>query len=147
MCLITDEKKKFKVAKKDIVCYKAVEFVKNGNMFKTFYWFGTIPFECIDGKEPYKAKGSIKNGTRIVNGKASYGLGLIHTFAEENLEQFRRCFKQRSIRIYECVIPKGTKYIDGVDEGRTACYGSCKIVFKRLTYYTDNRGVWHNNCI
>ena len=69
MYLITDEKKKFKVAKKDIVCYKVVEFVKNGNMFKTFYWFGTIPFECIDGKEPYKAKGRIKTAQGLSTAK------------------------------------------------------------------------------
>lgn len=136
MCLLVksfDEELKFKIADKDIVCYKIVY----NNLSKSYPKFWTpiqgcdIPMECIQGTIPFEAQGDEDitihhcewEGTLHrfeLNG------GFIHTYMDTyDVSDDIRDIKHE---LWKCVIPKGTKYTTGI-YGHVPSYASKSIKF------------------
>ena len=149
MCLLIKDKKAL-IAEKDIVCYKKLEECHraNGeNDYVTPYMFSTVDADMISGKKTFKAKcfgyGGAhrrKNGVgHIIDEKSmndnhpeyNYTIesGYIHTYQDFNAA-CNGLYKGE--RIFECIIPKGTKYYAGIFDDGAPSYASKEIVFKGL---------------
>lgn len=150
MCLWIKDKKAL-IAEKDIVCYKKLEELKRANgeiaYYITPYMFSSVDVDMVSGKKPFKAKcigyGGAhrrKNGVgHIIDEKGvsdkhpeyNYSIksGYIHTY-----QDFKAACDglYESDRIFECIIPKGTKYYAGIFDGGAPSYASKEIVFKGL---------------
>lgn len=132
MCFYSTTKR-FKIADRDITCYKILSipesyFVGINEVLKTPYTNTAVSKDIWSGKSPFLAHG-IFDAEKIESGlfKGLYMItsGVIHTFkyrfnAVKNLGE-------ESI-LFECVIPKGTRYIEGGD-GYSSCFVSEKIKF------------------
>lgn len=111
MCLFA-ETEKLKVAKEDIKCYKRIKFVfdKENIWFHTPYQFTKISKKILFGKKELVALGELK----IIKGECEYVVygGLIHTYLYERDAVNYQCSNEI---VVACIIPKGTKYIEGYD--------------------------------
>lgn len=132
MCLKIKERKQ-KTAAHPITVYKIL--VQIGNDFLTPYTYTPILPETLHGLVPFEAKGK----ARVIK----YGLGFmvskgtIHTHANASeafyLADFQNRLFGRCHFVFECEIPKGTKYYAGKGEGGSHEYASKQIRFvKRL---------------
>ena len=127
MCLRTFQSKQ-QTAEQGKTAYKIV--VKRDGQFFTPYVDEPIPMEAINGQKAFKAKGKtlkLRDGL----GYAIEG-GNIHTYATASeaffiAESFTRQYGTPFV--FECVIPKGTKYYYGFGYGRTHEYASKQIRF------------------
>ena len=133
-----------KIADKDIRCMKVLEQRRDG--YITPYRYKHVPDETISGEEDFtadrSAPGDYELETRFpVSGRArvEIGGGAVHTYAytEESdkairneVAFLRRQYCLRATVVFECVIPKGTEYMEGVYE-KHKCYGSKSIRFVR----------------
>lgn len=112
MCLYA-KTKRLKVAKKDIKCYKRIRFLFNNDKlyFFTPYQWSEVPIDVVLGKEEFSAIGSLeaKKGEK---GEYTIFGGVIHTYAFE-LDAAENQFPNELV--VACIIPKGTKYIEGYD--------------------------------
>lgn len=147
MCLKLNEPTKIKRAENDIVCYKVIEEITIFNdwlgLWQTTYltpcWSKQVPKSVIKGNSDFTPDYVLCQSTFSEEVKG----GFIHTYQHltgavalrQNLlamsEDFRRkTIKQINYSIYECVIPKGTEYLEGGDEA-TFCnaYASTAIRF------------------
>lgn len=126
MCILCD-KKDFGYAKKDIVCYKILEKCpedrrKFGCKYVTPYVWYPIFDKVLSGEILFKAEGRCR--LRNHEDKVWFDNGYIHTFVNredavvnredavmlaEHISSYEYC-------VYECVIPKGTRYIKGIFE-------------------------------
>lgn len=111
MCLFANTKR-LKVAKEDIKCYKRITFLFDGDKIKlvTPYQWRIVPIDVLLGKEEFSALGDLE----VQKGKGEYTIfgGVIHTYAYER----DACESQSSDElVVACIIPKGTKYIEGHD--------------------------------
>ena len=107
------------IADRDIICYKKVKQVGK-NAYITPCTNAPIPIECIQNKVPFEAQilSKFKFIWRHVFGFGRFVEdGFIHTYQEDN--GWRIC------EVFECIIPKGTKYFVGVQGD----YASEKIIF------------------
>ena len=110
--------KRFKIAKKDIKCYKMLIIPKN-------YFIGVN--ECLltpvankdvskdiwTGKSPFVACGKLKAEKNLgKTGGYIITKGVIHTF--KYMDDAAKYVGKDSV-LFECVIPKGEKYIEGSD--------------------------------
>lgn len=133
MCLYIDNKihgpfRRIKKAKEDIVCYKVLR-VYNKNLF-TPYTADEVPSQIYKGElpmvsEPLKGRRFFR---RIFHSEF-IGEGYIHTFRVKQCAlNTVRYFERRGIetRIFECVIPKGTYYYQGIERD----YASEQIIYK-----------------
>lgn len=147
MCLKLNEPTKIKRAENDIVCYKVIEEITTFNdwlglwntMYLTPCWSKQVPKPVIAGNRDFTPDYVLCQSTfsKEVNG------GFIHTYQfltgaialrEKLLDEYedfrRKDKKQINYSIYECVIPKNTKYLEGGDQ-LTFCnaYASTAIRF------------------
>jgi len=111
MCLFA-KTKRLKVAKEDIKCYKRITFLFDGDKIKfcTPYQWTFVPIDVLLGKEEFSALGNLE----ATKGKGEYTIfgGVIHTYAFER----DACESRYSDElVVACIIPKGTKYIEGHD--------------------------------
>jgi hypothetical protein len=132
MCFYSTTKR-FKIADRDITCYKVLSipesyFVGINEVLKTPYTNTAVPKDIWSGKSPFLAHG-IFDAEKIESGifKGLYMItsGVIHTF----MYRFgaKKYLGEDSV-LFECIIPKGTRYIEG-DDGYNSCYVSEKIKF------------------
>lgn len=108
MCLEVNTQ--YKIAKEDIVCYKILEKDYNGDLFSPFTLFRW------DLNKFTKAKG--RPISTIFNGPKYITIGYFHTFKSivAAKKQLMLC-SNRNHLICKCIIPKGTKYWEGLYEG------------------------------
>lgn len=111
MCLFA-KTKRMKVANEDIRCYKRIAFKFNGDKIKFFtpYQCTIVPIDALLGKQEFSALGNLE----AVEEKGEYAIfgGVIHTYAYERDACDNQCSNEL---VVACIIPKGTKYIEGYD--------------------------------
>ncbi len=112
MCLVT-KTERLKVAKEDIKCYKRVAFFLIGDEinFETPHQCTIVPIDVLLGKQEFSALGNLEakkgeNGEYLIFG------GVIHTYAYKWDACINQCHNEL---VVDCIIPKGTKYIEGYD--------------------------------
>lgn len=157
MCLHSI-KGKPSIAKRDIVCYKVLQQHQcNTNPSNTYI---VTPFQqCevtdaqLNGSSPIKAKFypitsvPYENNSRLLYGW-DVGEGYIHTYRSKRAAKkaiFAYSLDSDLLNpnwneqnwvtygvIYECIIPKGTKYYKGIDDADIRCYASEEIRVKAL---------------
>lgn len=135
MCLFS--KSKLVRADKDIVCYKRLFpiFEKDGIKFLTPYQLVEVPIDVLNGEKDFKAIGDKEVSNCDFFGEYSVGSGFIHTYASfgEAVEQAELdaevCCEDCDEIIVECIIPKGTYYLQGRDSYGSISYASRKIRF------------------
>lgn len=113
MCLFV-ETKRMKVAKEDIKCYKRITFLFNAEgeiKFVTPYQWASVPIDVLLGKQEFSALGSLE-AEKVKKGEYKIFGGVIHTYAFERDACKNQC---RDELVVACIIPKGTKYIEGDD--------------------------------
>lgn len=111
MCLFS-KTKRLKVAKEDIKCYKRITFFFNGVdiKFVTPYQWTIVPLDVLLGKEEFSALGSLE-ATKEKGEYTIFG-GVIHSYVFERDAHENQCSDEL---VVACIIPKGTKYIEGHD--------------------------------
>ena len=141
MCILVDKQSKVKAASSDIECYKVV-------LADTYSQKTTTPFTEIEIEDdvimhgkPFVAKGMAKR--QVVNyHKDKYDVGFVHTYETyENACWVADMFSYinavmnatKHVSIYKCIIPRGTKFISGMDENGLRCFASKRIVFLEYT--------------
>lgn len=124
--------KRFKVAERDITCYKMLSipegyFVGINEALKTPYTDTPVSKDIWSGKSLFLASGKFQAKIETLNYKPFYTItsGVIHTFMYSF--EAKKYLGEDSV-LFECVIPKGTRYIEG-DDGHNRCYVSEKIKF------------------
>ena len=124
--------KRFKIAERNITCYKMLSihesyFVGINEALKTPYTDTAVSKDIWSGKSPFLASGKFQAKIETHNYKPFYTItsGVIHTFKYSF--QAKKCLGEDSV-LFECIIPKGTRYIEG-DDGYNSCYVSEKIKF------------------
>ena len=127
MCLKVKSRVRPEHAKMDIVCYKILAKHYNGQILTSPIWR-----ECWwrIGETKFNFEEAI--GCRIGNMR-EFGKGLFHVFTNKHdalqatghdgYLNRANLFGVRTV-LYECVIPKGTKYYTGVDGDGTLNYGT-----------------------
>lgn len=143
MCLYSKENK-LKVADQDIVCYKLLDKME-GVGYKSPIMGFPIPQGVINGKLPYiamnnKPKEIKSDYTSSVGNLFQYGPGLIHTLKHQP-KKIIGYDKSSHLQeeLFECIIPKGTKYVEGADTSMCESYASEKIIFKRKTEFEKEK--------
>lgn len=126
-----------KVAEEDIICYKMLEECRlEGYPYMSPFLENPITSEIVYGLWPYVGLGdrSIKD----VNCYPSVSEGYIHTYktlltAEEMCNYYTKLF-ENDCHLFECKIPAGTEYYDGVDSNSLQGYASERIVFVKKLF-------------
>lgn len=130
MCLYTKQRQQ-KTAETDKTVFKVI-VLRNSQAF-TPYVDEPIPYETLNGQRAFKAKGKTKK-LRDFFGFSIEG-GSIHTYALASDAWYSAPYASEfgQPAVYECIIPKGTKYYYGYTYGKTPSYASKQIRFvKRL---------------
>ena len=144
MCLYV-KRKKIKTAEEDIVCYKVLKYMKSshsptGTILCTPFANQMVSEEIVNGNFDFEAVGTPKIEQEH-NNEYSISEGYIHTCANKESADvmylqcvyYHETYCANQFEIYECVIPKGTRYYEGVynNEKRIsrASYASEKIRF------------------
>lgn len=156
MCLEVKKTKEgnlpVKIADKDIRCMKVLEVDEYG--YRTPYRYKRLHPDVISGKKDFTAERSVpgdyerENFTFAHEEYAEIGAGAVHTYAytEESDKAIGnevaflrriRCPRATVVVVFECVIPKGTEYMEGVYE-KHKCYGSKSIRFVKELIRFDN---------
>lgn len=138
-----------KTADRDIRCMKVLELYEG--VYSTPYMCRRVPDEAVRGEEDFTADrsqpGDYEEESLFgVFEYAEIGAGAIHTFAytedsdraiRGEITFLRRHYCPRATVVFECVIPEGTEYMEGVYDGHK-CYGSKSVRFVReLLRITD----------
>lgn len=140
MCLHVKEKEAL-VAEKDIICYKVLEEY-NGN-FITPYQGTPVSKKALSGKVSFKARGRVMFKAAIWKTEVAergyvntMDKGCIHTFAKMDVAKFYAERNKQCKRVFECIIPAGTKYYEGYFDGWSdrVSYASKEIIFKKQIY-------------
>ena len=129
MCLISKYKKAF-IADEDIYCYKILSMNSRGE-YRTHYLKQPVNDSIINGNETFKAIGDEEIVKQQYKSIFSYryhiGKGFIHTYDRKRAIVQRCNWHSLYNKIFECVIPKGTKYYMGENDD----YASKEIRFIR----------------
>lgn len=163
MCLYTN-KERLETADRDITVYKLIEVDPGwkepfqcarsrllghpGNYsYLTYYVLNTIDNECVENGKPYKAEGVARRRRSLADGYAHvYTTGLVHTLAEKDdaiaLNAEYPDMNGLAI-LYRCTIPKGTKYVEGVEDTGYRSYASKQIVFEEPVFFWKTAKEWH----
>lgn len=129
-----------KRSEEDLVCYKILEIEFGNKNYQTPYTYFPVSTDIINGKEPLIAenkeslrKTQFESGTYwSVNG------GYIHTYmdlecAKNKILTLRETYDTSIFNLFKCIIPKGTKYYVGFNDGflieEAESYASEKISF------------------
>ena len=116
------------VAEEDIVCYKQLYVNYNGEIvtpYTNFLYLQSVYKKNKKKRIPFKAE--IVNKWKFI-WRHVFGFsnvvadGFIHTFSSAPLYQSLG----RGNRVFQCIIPKGTKYFIGIGEHE---YASEQIIF------------------
>ena len=133
MCLFSKENKLVR-AEEDIVCYKRLLpiFEKDGVKFITPYQLMEVPLEVIKGKADFKAEGDKE--IRGFNNEYTICGGFIHTYAFlrdalEEIDMDGQSGVNCDDIVLQCIIPKGTYYLEGQDSFGHRGFASRKIRF------------------
>lgn len=130
MCQCTTQPKQL-TAKTDKTVFKVVVFMDSQAF--TPYTKTPISEEVLNGKKMFKANGRTKKKLDSIGWLV--GEGNIHTFATAE-EAFKDTNYAKTFglpAVYECIIPKGTKYYAGFLYANIHTYASKQIHFvKRL---------------
>ena len=142
-----------KIADKDIRCMKVLEVDEYG--YRTPYRYKQLHPDVVGGKEDFVAERNAPGDyeedeeetfVAMHEEYAEIGAGAVHTYAytedsdkaiRSEVAFLRRMWCPRATVVFECVIPEGTEYIEGVYEGHK-CYGSKSIRFVRELLRFDN---------
>jgi hypothetical protein len=131
MCLYTTQDKQL-TAETDKTVFKVVVF-RDSQVF-TPYTDTPISYETLNGQKPFKANGKTQKRPDLFC--FSIEGGNIHTYATAAQAFAIVPFlpkKWGQPAVYECIIPKGTKYYYGHAINKTPAYASKRIRFvKRL---------------
>lgn len=143
-----------KIADKDIRCMKVLELDEYG--YRTPYRYKRLHPDVVSGKEDFVADrngpGDYEEETFVAYSEdySEIGAGAVHTYAytEESdkavrneVAFLRRMWCPRATVVFECVIPKGTEYMEGLYD-RHKCYGSKSIRFvKELIRFDSGPGI------
>lgn len=130
MCLYTTQDKQL-TAEVDKTVFKVV--VLRASQAFTPYTDTPISYETLNGQKPFKAKGKTKKLIDFFG--FSIDGGNIHTYATaaDAWNNVNRASEWGQPAVYECIIPKGTKYYYGYTYCNTPSYASKQIRFvKRL---------------
>lgn len=118
-------------AKEPIKCYKVLRRY-DGYYFSPYYGERAIDSLTIKGQLPYRALGEVTVIESALNcGKFKVTKGFIHTYKDFNDAELI-AWPERSYSIFECEIPVGTEYYEGVDDSEKSNYASECIIFKKL---------------
>lgn len=125
--------KRFTIAKNDITCYKVLSIpqsyvIGTNETYVTPFTDTPITKDIWTGKNCFIAEGkfeAIKLTECPLDGLYKIEKGVIHTYCYSFTAKKIAC--EESV-IFECIIPKGTRYIKGGD-GWNSCYVSEKIKF------------------
>jgi len=128
MCLYTAETK-LKTAKEDIICYKVLIHYPSSTILYTPYVYKTIKFIDMFLHNPIKADGLVRKRKQFKNYQPSFNLGLIHTYITARDAQ--TIITAPEYKLYQCIIPKRTKYIDGYDGMGKLTYASKQIIIQQ----------------
>ena len=129
-----------KVAEKDIICYKMLE-ERDHDRWKGYTYrspFQELPIkdEIVLGLWQYVGLGD--RPIKDINGYPSISEGYIHTYktllnAEEMCNYYTKLF-ENDVHVFECKIPAGTEYYDGLDSNLLPGYASERIVFVKKLF-------------
>lgn len=128
------------VAEYDIHCYKLVERGHAcGCPYKTPFQDTHLTQDIVDGIIPYVAEGekgitrshpTIPDAFWIVEG------GYVHSYVNyedaKSMCDFCNEVYANLYFVFECIIPKGTKYLKGITEFRDESYASEQMIFVRM---------------
>lgn len=165
MCIRTNQEK-LEVAESNITVYKLIDvnpgvlatnYVLSRYMlleqpqkysYNSFYQFVVIDNNCVENKRPFIAKGHARRA-KCSSGagyRYFYGEGLIHTF--ENEDDALKSIEPNDVDafaiLYKCTIPKGTKYIKGVEDTGFPSYAAKKIIFEEPVYFGEVSQKWND---
>lgn len=158
MCLEVKKTKEgdlpVKIADRDIRCMKVLEIDEYG--YRTPYRYKQLPSEIVNGERDFtadrNAPGDYDEEIFFIKdvSYAEVGAGAIHTYAytkesdkaiRSEVSFLRRMWCPRATIVYECIIPKGTEYMEGIYE-KHKCYGSKSIRFvKELIRFDNSPGI------
>ena len=126
MCLISKDSE-LKVATEDIVCWKVLYYGLHPD-YETPFQHQKVPESVVCGEEPFVAdeNDSVVVGLRA-DGEFEYNAGVIHTYVLKYQANYWTYLSRNNV--FECRIPKGTLYVEGVDTNGDRCFASKKIVF------------------
>lgn len=116
-----------------ITCYKIVR--KVGKKYITPFQETKINWPTMHGITRFKAKGEKMDDEHhlVYGGEMAVYSGVIHSMRRlkdaEGFTDYIRNNSEWEIEIWECVIPRGVKYMEGEDSNGCACYGSESIRF------------------
>lgn len=141
MCLFSTSNKL--IADKDIVCWKVIKRY-NGAPFARSFMRDTIIYnDVLRGKEDYLPVPQYTLGEDAFDIK---GIGYVHAFTDRRAAVYTYWLHDKSsksigakVELYECVIPKGTVYYTGSDNGRE-CMRSAAA--KRMRFVRKVRRVY-----
>lgn len=150
MCLIANEKEP-KVANENLKCYKILDDA--GTQYKTPWQRYFVSDDIVNGKETMKPESS---SSEPENQMAMDGTihkvirdGFIHSIdVYENavviLGIIKRMFHDliKNPVLFECEMPSGTEYFDGVDNNQYKGFASKELKFvKRIEIEDEDEGV------
>lgn len=119
-----------------ITCYKIVR--RDGKKYSTPFQETKINWPTMHGIARFKAKGTKMDDKHhtVYYGEMLICDGVIHSMrnlsdAEGLADYIRKNSCGLDLEIWECIIPKGEKYMEGKDGNGCACFGSESIRFIR----------------
>ena len=130
MCLYTKETK-LKTANEDIICYKILLHYPSSPLFYTPYLYKEIRWTDIWLHNPIKAHGQVRKRKLHKDAPLSFNNGLIHTYQTIMAAKSSWFMLQEQYQLFQCIIPKGTKYIDGHDDFHALTYASKLIIIQQ----------------
>lgn len=135
MCLFSKENKLVR-AEEDIVCYKRLMpiFEKEGVKFITPYQLKEVPLEAIKGNTDFKAEGNKEISRQAFDDVYTVCGGFIHTYAFlrdalEEIDMDGQVGVNCDDIVLQCIIPKGTYYLEGQDSFGHRGFAARKIRF------------------
>lgn len=127
MCLIS-KNPELKVATVDIPCWKILLLEKLSG-FETPFQHRKVPISVVCGTEPFMANEDAVVELRA-DGKFDYGEGVIHSYSRDYNARYWLSVSD-NYHLFECRIPKGTLFAEGIDGNGDLCFASKKIIFVR----------------
>lgn len=104
-----------KIAQEDIICYKYLTFL--GDKFLTPYYRKDVTNSVISGEIWNDTETPITD--KVLNKFINFSIGYIHSLVYSMLAP-------PEYYVFECIIPKGTEYAEGIDND--LCSKSIKFV-------------------
>ena len=107
----------------------------------SFYMMYPMDNDVVEGREPYIPAQDVSLPDDFSSDndfKFTFCRGFIHT--GKTLTPMEELKPLNNMEVYRCIIPKGTEYIEGIDDDCNGSYASKQIMFKELVFMKDNSG-------